>query len=155
MKATGKTVRAGFTLIEVLMVLVLLVLLGTLSVVGYTKIQAGANIKAAQTLVDQTAHAVNIYHTLMLRYPDSEEGLTALIVRPDDEKLAEKWDSGGPFLKDGKIPDDPWGNPIRYEQVAESSGTITGPQFHVWSTGPNGQDGDDDDIRSWSEESGG
>ena len=154
MNVSRKLRRAGFTLMEVLLVLVILVVLGTLGVVGYTRVLAGAKKDAATRLVAEVGHAIELYQLRMDKLPDSEEGLTALTTRPDDEKLAEKWDLGGPFLKDGKIPNDPWGNPIRYELLPDT-GTTTGPKFHVWSTGPNGQDGDDDDIRSWSEEGAG
>lgn len=152
MKRSKNTRRAGFTLIEVLLVIGILVVLGTVSVVAYTRIKAGSDKSLAQTIVNNTANAVKIYQTQMGRFPDNEEGLEALTAVPEDERLAEKWrDGGGPYLEGGSIPEDPWGNTIKYELV-ESDTETSGPPFHVWSPGPNGQDGDEDDIRNWSTE---
>jgi len=153
MRRAGRTTRKAFTLIEVLLVIGILVVLGTVSVVAYSRIKAGADRNAAKVLVDNTVHALGIYQASVGTYPDTEQGLQALLTAPEDEKLAEKWrNGGGPFLKDGKIPVDPWGNEVHYELVTATGTETEGPTVHVWSVGPNGQDGDDDDIRSWSEE---
>lgn len=149
---------AGFTLIEVLLVIGILLVLGTVSVVGYTRIKAGADKKATRLMVNQTVDAVSLFFTAVNRFPDSAEGLEALITLPEDENDAEKWTSGGgPFLKNGRIPLDPWGSELRYELAEEAMGTYagtTGPGFRLWSLGPDGQDGTEDDIRNWSEDSG-
>ena len=143
--------RSGFTLIEVLLVIAILVVLGTVSVVAYSRIQSGANQKSAKLLVDRTVDAVQLYQTQMNRLPETEDGLAALTTPPEEEDLAEKWRSGGgPFLEGGTIPKDPWGNEIQYEkQEAEA---LTGPGFRVWSYGPDGQDGTEDDIANISDE---
>lgn len=151
MVASARKRRAGFTLIEVLLVIGILLVLSTVGVVAYSKIKANSDRDATKALIDQTAQAVELYHTQMGVYPTTEDGLKALIAPPSDEKLAEKWKNYGPFLKDGKIPVDPWMNELKYELEQTSSDTeVTGPAFHVWSTGPDGQDGNDDDIRNWS-----
>lgn len=153
MKMSGKR-RGGFTLIEVLLVIGLLALLGTVAVVGYTKIQAGSNIKAANLQVQDTARAVKLYYTTMNKYPETDPGLAALVNAPEDEKELQKWKSAGPFIEDGRLPVDPWNNQLKYEKVEASLGGASGPEFHVWSMGPDGQDGTEDDIRSWQEASG-
>lgn len=143
----------GFTLIEVLLVIGILLVLGTVAVVAYPRIKEGADKNSAKVMVDNVVQAVELYHTVMNVYPTTEDGLKALTEVPSDEKLAEKWkNGGGPFLKDGQIPNDPWGQPIKYEKV-ETSGTggTTGAAFHVWSSGPDMQDNNEDDIRSWSD----
>lgn len=147
--------RAGFTLVEVLLVIALLAALATVGVLAVTKIQAAQHRKIAKLQVDDTVHALDIYCTQMSKYPDSDKGLEALITPPDDEKEKEKWMSGNggaPYLKDGKIPVDPWGNPLKYQLVEGAGGVTSGPSVHVWSVGPDGQDGNEDDIRNWSDE---
>lgn len=145
-----KARRSGFTLIEIMIVLALLLVMGTLAVGAFMKVQAGANKKAAKVLVDNTAEVINLYHATMSVYPDTETGFGALITAPDDEALAAKWD--GPYLKDGKIPVDPWGSELRYE-LREGLET-TGPAFKVWSLGPDKEDGTDDDIANVAADSG-
>ena len=146
--------RRAFTLIEVLLVIAILVVLGTVSVVAYSRIKQGADKKAAKLLIGQTVDAVSLYQINMNKFPDSDQGLQALNDAPEDEKDLQKWkDGGGPFLKDGKIPLDPWGNELKYE-LLEQTGTTSGPPFRVLSYGPDGQEGGDDDISSYEEKTG-
>ncbi len=106
---------SGFTLIEVLLVIGILLVLGTVGVIGYSKIKANADKDTAKALVDQTCHAVDLYQIKLGTFPKTEDGLKALCEPPSDEKDAEKWNNGGgPFLKDKKIPVDPWGNELHY-----------------------------------------
>ena len=143
--------RAAFTLIEVLLVIGILLVLGTVSVVAYSRIKAGQDRNTAQLIVQETAKAVEIYQAVMSKLPDSESGLKALIAKPDDEKEAAKWTSGGgPFLKDAKIPVDPWDSELKYEFVGETAASSGGPAFHIWSLGPDKQDGNEDDVRNWT-----
>ncbi|MFB3894573.1 MAG: type II secretion system protein GspG [Phycisphaerae bacterium] len=144
----------GFTLIEVLLVIGILLVLGTVAVVGYSKIKTNADKDAARALVDQTCHAIDIYQIKMGVYPETQDGLKALTTPPADETLAQKWNANAPFLKDNKVPVDPWGRELKYEKMEATGGTgsaavLTGPPYHVWSTGPSGQDGGDDNIRNW------
>jgi general secretion pathway protein G len=113
-----------------------------------------ADKDAARALVEQTCHAIDIYYIKMGVYPSSEDGLKALITPPADQRLRDKWNATAPFLKDNKVPLDPWGHELKYELVQTTGGTgstvvQTGPPYHVWSTGPSGQDGGDDNIRNW------
>jgi len=88
-------------------------------------------------------------------------GLDALVEEPEDLGLEEEGEAGaasgewaGPYLKDGEIPRDPWGNELRYEPLEQTEGVEGNrPPFRVWSLGPDGQDGTEDDIANWSEES--
>ena len=149
-----KRSRRAFTLIEVLLVIGILLVLSTVSVVAYTRIKAGADKKMAKLKVDQTVGAVKLYQIALNKYPESDTGLQALIDPPEDEDEVEKWtDGGGPFLEAGKIPVDAWGNELKYE-LLEESGSTSGPAFRVFSYGPDGQEGTDDDISNYKEESG-
>lgn len=135
--------RTGFTLIEVLLVIGILAVLATVSVVAYSRIQASADKKAALQLVNETEKAIDLYYSAIKTYPDSDAGLKALIEKPADEKLAEKWTSeGGPFLKDAKIPVDPWLHEILYKKNEEGAAK----PYRVYSAGPDGKPDTEDDI---------
>jgi len=135
--------RKAFTLIEVLLVVAILILLMGVAVVGYDKIREGAREDTTKALVNQTAGAVRLFDVNMNRYPTDDEGLQALISKPDEENEAAKW--RGPYLVKGTIPVDAWGNELKYERL-ESSGDEVGPPFRVFSYGPDGQEGTEDDI---------
>jgi general secretion pathway protein G len=143
-----KTPSKAFTLIEVLVVIAILVMLASAGVVGYLKTRERANKDIAKILVTQTADAVKLYQVHMNKYPDTDQGLQALITKPDDEKDAERW--SGPYLEGGKIPLDPWRNELKYERLDQTADT-TKPPFRVFSYGPDGQEGTDDDVSSYEE----
>jgi general secretion pathway protein G len=138
--------RKGFTLIELIIVVSVLAFLATISVVGYTQVRKGLNRDATEALIRQTESAVKFFHANMNRYPTTEEGLQALIDEPQDEDEAEKWN--GPYLEKRKIPVDPWGHELEYELVEDEDAA---EPFHIWSVGPDGEDGSDDDVRPWTE----
>lgn len=144
----------GFTLIEVLLVIGLLVLLAGVGVVAFGKIKQGADVDATMVKVKNTLSAVKIFQAQMSRYPSKEKMLTELIQPPDDENEKANWH--GPYVEDGKIPVDPWGNELKYDLVDDSSSSGTGGAAtqvpHVWSMGPDKTDGTDDDIKSWTED---
>lgn len=146
MTTTRYASKSGFTLIEVLLVIGILLLLGTAGVVVYSNISKGADRDMAQTNVNDAEHAVELFYNDMKRYP-GEEGLKELIEKPEDEKEAAKW--RGPYLV--KIPTDSWGNELKYEKVEVEEGSV-GKAFRIWSNGPDGEEGTDDDIRNWEED---
>lgn len=139
---TYKKKAPAFTLIEVLLVLGILVLLAGVAVVVYTNVMPKANAKAATAMVENARSGVERFQIDLSRLPTQEEGLTVLIEAPEDEGEAEKW--VGPYLKDGKIPNDPWGNPLQYEYIEATDGGMA--TFRVYSWGPDKEDGTDDDI---------
>ena len=128
--------RRGFTLMEVLLVLAILVILGSLVGVSIMRMQKNANINAARSQVSFLEGVVKAYSIDIGTCPTTQQGLQALAAAPSDLKNPAKWQ--GPYL-DKQIPADPWGNDYQYEQ--------TGPdQFRIWSTGPDGASGSEDDI---------
>lgn len=146
--------RAGFTLVELLLVISILLVLGTISVVGYNRIQQGADKKLTQAKIDSTEQAIKFYFSAMRAYPSEDEGgLGALYTEPDDEEKKAKWkDGGGPFVEVFEIPKDSWGNELKYEKLTEPDSK--GREYRLYSFGPNKQDdsGTGDDIPAWAEE---
>lgn len=135
----------GFTLIEVLLVLVILGMLATVAIVALSGTREGARIDVANRQVEQISNALDTYNLHIGHYPSEEEGgVNALLTKPtfDDEKIAEKW--RGPYIKEE--PRDPWNHPFKYERKDSSDSSSNGKPFRVWSMGPDGQDGTADDI---------
>ncbi len=131
-----RTGRQGFTLMEVLLVLAILVILGTLVVANFSGIFASSKIKAAQAQISAFETQLDIYQLDIGSYPTSQQGLQALRVAPPDLLDASKWT--GPYAKKD-IPVDPWSNAYIYELLGTN-------QYKVSSAGPDGQVGTDDDI---------
>lgn len=130
----------GFTLLELLVVMVIIGLL-----VGYVGpryfSQVGkSEVKAARAQIDALEKALDQYRLDTGRYPGSEQGLGALMTRPASEP---KWD--GPYLKKD-VPNDPWGHPYVYKAPGEHGA------YDLLSYGKDGQPGgagEDADITNW------
>ena len=137
--------NGGFTLIEVLLVLVILVILASLAVVAYGPIQRRANINAAKSQVGLLKTPLQTYQLTIGSFPTAAQGLQALRTPPADLPNPAKWE--GPYL-DSDLPLDPWGNPYQYA----SPGVHNPDSFDVWSMGPDGANGTEDDIGNWSQE---
>ena len=133
----------GFTLIEVLLVLVILVVLVGLVVGTYTGAQTRALMDAAQVQVRALSGQVEEYHIDMKTYPTTSQGLEALIYPPSDLPNPARW--RGPYARTQEIPLDPWDRPYQYE----SPGRFNPYSFDIWSMGPDGVSGTEDDIGNW------
>jgi general secretion pathway protein G len=131
--------RHAFTLMEVLLVLAILVILGSFVTVGYVQLQKNANLDAARSQIKMLESGVDFYALAIGTPPSTEQGLQALIERPSDLKNPNKW--AGPYLKENQLPLDPWGGNYQYEVLDVQQGT-----FKVWSNGPDGQQGSEDDV---------
>jgi len=131
---------AGFTLLELLVVLVILGLL-----VGYVApryfAQVGkSEVKVARAQVKALEDALDQYRLDVGHYPASEPGLAALNEQPSGES---RWQ--GPYLRK-TVPNDPWGHPYQYRAPGEHG------EYDLWSFGRDGQaggNGEDADIVSW------
>jgi general secretion pathway protein G len=134
-----RTVHRAFTLMEVLLVLIILVVIGTIVVPNVLGTQDKANLTAAKAQIAPLKAAIRMYRLNMNKYPAT---LNDLFERPSDATEAEKW--GKPYLTE-KVAPDPWGNEYQYAYP----GKHNPDEFDVWSTGPDGQDGTDDDIGNW------
>ena len=130
--------RAGFTLIEVLLVLIILVIIGSLAVNVFTGTQDKASINAAKSNVSLVRGAIDRYRLDLNKYPAK---LDDLWTKPSDAAVADKW--GGPYMEALKA--DPWGNPYQYT----AQGKNNTDKYDFWSNGPDGQSGSEDDIGNW------
>jgi len=124
----------GFTLLELLLVMAILVVLAGLGTVAYTRLGNTSNIRACRVLIKEMKDACTMYKIQLQTYPRS---LQDLVVLPSGMTQAE-W--GGPYFRDGKLPQDPWRNDFTYS-ANEAQDTVT-----VSSNGPDGQRGTADDI---------
>lgn len=135
MKRDSRRRRKGFTLMEVLLVLVILVILGSMVGIFIRRAQQQALENSARSQIGLFKNAITWYEQNMRRYPTTDEGLAALR-EPTDEST--RWD--GPYLQD-EIPLDPWDSEYQYELINEDT-------YRVWSNGPDGISDTDDDISS-------
>ena len=122
--------RGGFTLVELLVVLVILGLVMGLAgprVLGYL---SSSRERAAKLQIESFASALDLFFLDNGRYPTAGEGLQALVQRPPS---ADGW--GGPYLKQPAVPADPWGRPYEYRAPGTS-----GP-YAILSLGPDGRKG--------------
>jgi general secretion pathway protein G len=138
-------VPGGFTLLEVLLVLVILVTLAGLAVGTYDGIRRGANIKAARTQIGLFESQLALYQMALTTYPGTDQGLEALRNPPTDLVNPDSWE--GPYL-DKPVPLDPWGNPYQYLCPGKSNPD----KYDLWSFGPDLTDGTADDIGNWTQE---
>jgi len=132
--------RRGFTLMEILLVLAILVVLGSMVSLGYVRIQKTAYVNSAKAQIALLEDAVKTY-TISVGTPPPN--LEALLQPPPELENPQKWQ--GPYLDKQQLPLDPWNHPFAYELIDPQNGT-----FRIWSAGPNGLDeqGGGDDISS-------
>ena len=133
----------GFTLIEIMVVVVIMGILAALIVPKLMGRTDDARIIAARQDIVTVMQALKLYKLDNQRYPTTEQGLQALIAKPTTGPAANGWKTGG-YLD--KLPKDPWGNPYQF-----LSPGIKG-EIDVFTLGADGQPGGaeyDADIGSW------
>lgn len=131
---------SGFTLLELLVVMVIIGLLAGYVGPRYFAQIGKSEIKTARAQIDAFEKALDQYRLDTGHYPSSAQGLTALMARPANEP---RW--AGPYLKKA-VPPDPWGNAYIYKQPGEHG------EFDLLSYGKDGQPGGSDeaaDIVNW------
>ena len=127
----------GFTLIELLLVLAILGAIMAMVVPNLLSRQKYANIDTTKGSISGVEKAIEMYSIDHLgKYPTANEGLSVLMNSKD-----KRW--RGPYLK--SVPKDAWGNPLKYE----FPGRKNSDGFDIFSAGPDGQHGTDDDIGNW------
>ena len=138
------TSRSGFTLIEVMVVVVILAILAALIVPKVMSRPDEARVVAARQDVGAILQALKLYRLDNLRYPTTEQGLAALAARPTLGPVPANWKPGG-YLE--RLPKDPWGNSYQYLNPG-LRGEID--VFSFGADGVAGGEGVDADIGSWS-----
>ncbi len=141
--------RKAFTLLELMIVLVILVLLFAMVGPRLLGSQKKADIKAARIQIENLESALQMYHVDLRSFPSTEDGLVALLEPPSDERAARKW--AGPYLDDDVLPVDPWDNNYEYEYPPTNHKSDI-PD--IWSLGPDGEADTEDDIVNWRQTSG-
>ncbi len=135
---------AGFTLIEIMAVVLIIGLLSTIVGVSiFAQVDKG-RITATSVQIANLESVLELYRMDSARYPTTEQGLDALVNEPDD---ARNYPPGG-YLQKQRIPEDPWGNPYEYEQPGQNNSH----SFDIWSFGADGKpggEGVDSDIGNW------
>ena len=139
-----KNRRRGFTLLELMIVLVILVLLFAMVGPRLLGTQKQGGYQGRKTQIGNLEAGLNLYAVDMRTFPSTEEGLIAIVESPSEEGSARRWD--GPYLDDDVLPRDPWDNEFQYE-YPPSRNVRDFPD--IWSLGPDGEPDTDDDIGNW------
>lgn len=135
--------HSGFTLLEVMVVVVIIGILAALMVPKIIGRPDEARVIAARQDIASVMQALKLYRLDNQRYPSTEQGLQALVMRPGTAPLPKNWKTGG-YLE--RLPQDPWGNPYHYLNPG-LHGEID--LFVYGADGMPGGEGHDADIGSW------
>jgi general secretion pathway protein G len=139
---TWRHANAGFTLVEMLVVITIIGLIMALVAPRVLNYLGEAKSKAAKIQIASFGSALDLFYLDLGRYPSTSEGLTVLAQPPGN---AQTWN--GPYLKGGIVPTDPWGNPFVYRSPGEHGA------YDIISYGSDGQEGGTGtakDIDSWT-----
>ncbi len=132
--------QEGFTLLELLVVMVIIGLLAGYVGPKYFSQLGKSETKAAKAQIEALAKALDTYRLEVGHYPSTEQGLASLNTQPSGE---DKWH--GPYLSKG-LPKDPWGKPYLYKYPGEYG------DYDVWSMGSDGVHGGEEtasDVGNW------
>lgn len=140
-RISNRVARSGFTLVELLLVLVILGTLAAIVVPKFSGRTEQARVTAATTQISNFGVALDSFEVDMGYYPKGKSGLQDLVTQPRE---GANWK--GPYIK-GEIPKDPWGN----EYIYECPGKHNDQSYDMMSMGFDGRVGGDDDITNWSQ----
>ena len=138
-----KSVARGFTLIEIMVVIVILGVLAALVVPNILGRPDEARVTAATADIQAVSNALDLYRLDNYNYPSTDQGLQALVSKPGGSPSAKNWNPDG-YLK--KAPKDGWGNEYQYLSPGAHG------KFDLYSLGADGREGGEDldqDITSW------
>jgi len=141
-----RTLRRGFTLIEIMLVVIIIGILAAMIVPNIAGRSEQARKTAARTDIESNlSTALDLYKMDASQYPTTEQGLIALLTPPSVAPVPVQWN--GPYLKKKVLPKDPWG----HDYVYVSPGTHNTDSYDLSSLGPDGVESDDD-ITNWGNE---
>jgi general secretion pathway protein G len=130
--------QRGFTLIELMVVVVILGILAAVVVPRVMDRPEQARITAAKNDIRAIKSALDMYKLDNHKYPSTDQGLDALVEEPSGDPQPKNWNK---YLD--RLPQDPWGNPYQYLNPGKHG------DIDIFSYGPDGQQGGGDDIGSW------
>jgi len=132
----------GFTLIELMMVVIIIGILAAMVVPRFVGSASKARIKVAMADITSISTGLDMYEMEIGAFPTTEQGLKALMEKPSP--APQNW--SGPYLK--KEPLDPWQRPYRYACPPANNQQ----DYDLWSSGLDGRDGTEDDITNWKKQ---
>ena len=144
MRARNNNTQGGFTLIEIMVVVVILGILASVVVPRIMDRPDTARITKARLDIQSLEGVLNQYRLDNFVYPSTEQGLEALVEKPSGDPEPSNWNKGG-YIK--SLPKDPWNRPYLYLSPGEKG------DFDLYSLGADGQSGGEDanaDIGNWS-----
>ena len=133
--------QRGFTLLEIMVVIVILGILASIVVPNLMGNKEKADRQKAVTDIVALENALDMYKLDNSRYPTTEQGLESLVSKPNSEPEPRNYRDGG-YIK--RLPKDPWGNAYQLMSPGEHG------KIDVFSTGLDGEAGTDDDIGNWN-----
>ncbi|MEQ8798876.1 MAG: type II secretion system major pseudopilin GspG [Salinisphaeraceae bacterium] len=136
--------QQGFTLIEIMVVVVILGILAAIAVPRIMDRPDVARVTKAKQDIRVIESALQLYRLDNFQYPTTEQGLEALVEKPTTQPEPRNWKSGG-YLD--RVPTDPWGNPYQYRNPGEHG------EIDVFTLGRDGRPGGeemDSDIGNWN-----
>tara|TARA_B100000767_G_scaffold139947_1_gene132244 strand:+ start:48 stop:485 length:438 start_codon:yes stop_codon:yes gene_type:complete len=131
----------GFTLLEVMIVLVIIGIIASMVVPNLMGSQDTAREQKAVIDIGSLETALGMYRSQNYNYPTTEQGLEALVSQTDVEPLPRRFPEGG-YIR--RLPQDPWGNDYQLLNPGENG------KIDIFSMGPDGEQGTDDDIGNWN-----
>ena len=140
MKRLHRNSNAGFTLIEILLVIIIIIALMAVLLPNIRRAMGDANAGTATMYINKLAGDLALYEATNGFPPTTAQGLNALIVKPSSEPIPRKWSQ-----REEKLELDPWGQPYQYEYPGKHNKN----GFDIYSSGPDRQPGTDDDIGNW------